>query len=210
MRIEIDGRKITAADGTTLLGAWLAAGHPLVDHVGCMGQGVCGACRVLVRRAGQDEATTELACVTRAEDGLQAAFLDDTTPHRAHPYHLDPTHDSWDAHGRVTEVFPEAPSCRHCDGCNNACPVDLEVHEGVVAAVAGDLVAAAGRFEDCVMCDLCTTACPEHIAPNHLGLFLRRMTTSLSLRPDDLLRRLHEIERGHMTIDVHASVEERG
>jgi hypothetical protein len=54
------------------------------------------------------------------------------------------------------------------------------------------------------MCDLCTVACPEHIRPNHLGLFVRRMIASLSLRPADLMRRLAQIERGEVTIDFDA------
>ena len=71
-------------------------------------------------------------------------------------------------------------------------------------AVAGDLSAASHVFDECVMCNLCTLACPEHIRPNHLGLFVRRMIATLTLRPGDLMRRLKQIEEGEMKIDFDA------
>ena len=64
--------------------------------------------------------------------------------------------------------------------------------------------ASGAVFDECVMCDLCTLACPEHIRPNHLGLFVRRMIATLTLRPADLIRRLQQIERGEMKIDFDA------
>ena len=59
-------------------------------------------------------------------------------------------------------------------------------------------------FDHCVMCNLCVAACPEHIDPAHLGQFLRRMVSSATLRPGDLIMRLHEIEEGRQTIDLDA------
>jgi Fe-S oxidoreductase len=78
------------------------------------------------------------------------------------------------------------------------------VQKGVELAVNGDLSGAAEVFAECIMCNLCTLACPERIRPNHLGLFLRRATTAMSLRPVDLMQRLQEIETGAATIDVDA------
>ena len=56
----------------------------------------------------------------------------------------------------------------------------------------------------CTNCNLCTLACPEHIRPNHLGLFVRRMIAAHALRPANLMRRLQQIERGEMKIDFDA------
>lgn len=201
VRLSIEGLEIDAAATSSILQAYVQAGHTLVEGVGCMGQGVCGSCRVMVRRAGEPEVRTQLACETVVEPGMQVAFLDYFTPSVQHVYRLRDITDSWDALRQVGEVFPEAAHCRHCGGCDRACPKGLEVQRGVELAVEGRLGAAGQVFDECVMCNLCTLACPEHIRPNHLGLFVRRMTASLGLRPGDLLRRLQQIESGAMGID---------
>lgn len=79
------------------------------------------------------------------------------------------------------------------------------------AAVAGDFAEVAEVFDQCVMCNLCTLACPERIWPNHLGLMVRRAVSALTLRPSDLIRRLNEIERdgGGLDLPVPAAGEER-
>jgi len=201
IRLSIEGRAIQAQATSSILQAFVQAGETLVEDVGCMGQGVCGSCRVLVRRAGSLEVKTQLACETVVEDGMQVAFLEDFTPSFRHAYRLEDITDSWQALGKIGEVFPEAAHCRHCGGCDRACPKGLDVQRGVNLAVDGELTASGQVFDECVMCNLCTLACPEHIRPNHLGLFVRRMIASLTLRPADLMRRLQQIESGEMTID---------
>ena len=205
VRLSVEGRAIQAPATSSILQAFVHAGETLVEGVGCMGQGVCGSCRVMVRRAGAPEVKTELACETVVEDGMQVAFLDYFAPTSArHVYRLEDIVDSWQALGKIDEVFPEAAHCRHCSGCDRACPKGLEVQRGVQLAVSGELGASSQVFDECVMCNLCTLACPEHIRPNHLGLFVRRMIASLSLRPSDLMRRLQQIESGEMKIDFDA------
>jgi succinate dehydrogenase/fumarate reductase-like Fe-S protein len=204
VRLSIEGRGIEAPASSSLLQAFVHAGQTLVEGVGCMGQGVCGSCRVMVRRAGQSDVRTELACETVVEEGMQAAFLDYFTASVRHVYRLQDIGDSWDALRRVGEVFPEAAHCRHCGGCDRACPKGLDVQRGVNLAVDGRLGASAEVFDECVMCDLCTLACPEHIRPNHLGLFVRRLIATHTLRPADLMRRLQQIERGELAIDFDA------
>lgn len=204
LRLSIEGRAIEAPASSSILQAYVHAGQTLVEGVGCMGQGVCGSCRVMVRRAGQDEVRTELACETVVEDGMQVAFLDDFRPSVRHAYTLPGSGDSWQLLRQVDQVFPEAAHCRHCGGCDRACPKGLEVQRGVSLAVEGRLAAAGQVFDECVMCGLCTLACPEHIQPNHLGLFVRRTIASLGLRPADLLRRLQQIDSGAMGIDFDA------
>ena len=204
VRLIVEGRSISASPGNSILQAFVQAGETLVEGVGCMGQGVCGSCRVMVRRAGEQEVKTELACETVVEEGLQVAFLEYLTPSTRHDYRIEDITDSWQAPRKLLELFPEAPHCRQCGGCDRACPKGLEVQRGVNLAVAGELGAAGDVFDECVMCNLCTVACPEYIRPNHLGLFVRRMIASLSLRPADLMRRLEQIERGELAIDFDA------
>src|SRR6478736_6118518 len=74
VRLSVEGRDIEAPAASSILQACVHAGQTLVDGVGCMGQGVCGSCRVLVRRAGAREVKTALACETLVEDGMQVAF----------------------------------------------------------------------------------------------------------------------------------------
>jgi len=204
VQLSVEGRPLQVPATSSILQAMVAAGETLVEGVGCMGQGVCGSCRVLVRRTGDSEVRTALACETLVEEGMQVAFLEYFTPAARHRYRMDELGDSWDALARIGEVFPEAGHCRHCGGCDRACPKGLDVQRGVNQAVAGEMASAAHVFDECVMCNLCTLACPEHIRPNHLGLFVRRLLASRSLRPSDLLRRLQEIERGEQAIDFDA------
>jgi succinate dehydrogenase/fumarate reductase-like Fe-S protein len=80
------------------------------------------------------------------------------------------------------------------------------VQRGVAFAVAGDFAATAEIFDQCVMCNLCTLACPERIWPNHLGLMVRRALAASILHPSDLIRRLNELERGDQVLDLSAAV----
>lgn len=200
-----DGHPLQAKPGTSLLQAWLKAGLPLTENIGCMGQGVCGACRVLVRRAGERLAGTALACETPAQDGMQVAFIDHFPARRPHVYDLHALTDGWTAISQIDTVFPEAKHCRHCGGCDAACPKGIDVQRMVNLAAAGQADAAAALFDHCILCNLCVAACPEHIDPAHLGQFVRRMSASLTLRPSDLIVRLHEIAAGKQIIDLDAT-----
>ncbi|KAA2213481.1 4Fe-4S dicluster domain-containing protein [Teichococcus oryzae] len=204
VRLVFEGHAIGAEAGSSLLQAWAAAGLPLTENVGCMGQGVCGACRVLVRRPGERLAGTALACETLAEEGMQVSFLDHFPARRPHAYDLHALTDSWTALDQIDAVFPEARNCRHCSGCDRACPKGIEVQRMVNLAAEGRAFSAAALFDHCVMCNLCVAACPEHIDPAHLGQFVRRMSAALTLRPADLISRLREIEQGGQPIDFEA------
>lgn len=202
--LTFEGHTLNAARGISLLQAWIQAGLALTENVGCLGQGVCGACRVLVRRRGERLAGTALACETLVEEGMQVAFIDHFPARRTHGYDLHAVRDSGTAIEQIDRVFPEAKDCRHCSGCDRACPKQIEVQRMVNLAASGQLAAAAALFDQCVMCNLCVAACPEHIDPAHLGQFVRRLHASLTLRPVDLALRLHEIEAGQQTISVDA------
>ena len=158
----------------------------------------------MVRRCGEQDVKTVLACETLVEESMQVAFLDYLTTPTQHVYRMEELGDSWQVLRTISEIFPEASHCRHCSGCDRACPKGLEVQRGVNLAVEGRLDASSQVFDECVMCNLCTLACPEHIRPNHLGLFVRRMIAAHSLRPANLIRRLQQIESGEMKIDFDA------
>ncbi|MBV8915821.1 MAG: ferredoxin [Acetobacteraceae bacterium] len=204
VRLTIDGTVFAAPATITIIQAYATSQTPLVKNVGCMGQGVCGSCRCMVRRAGSREVTTELACETLVEDGMQVSFIDYFTPRRPHVYQMEDVADSWRVNAQLNDIFPEARHCRHCGGCDRSCPKAIEVQRGVNLASGGDIRGASEVFEACIMCNLCTLACPEYIRPNHVGLFARRAVTALSLRPSDLIARLEQIETGAMGVDIEA------
>ena len=49
-------------------------------------------------------------------------------------------------------LYPEAPLCRNCNACTEACPQKIDVREGVWKAVFGDFKGVSEMFMDCVMC----------------------------------------------------------
>jgi Fe-S oxidoreductase len=204
VHLSFDGHAIQAEKGSSLLQAWIASGLPLTENAGCMGQGVCGACRILLRRPGERLPGTALACETPAEEGMQVSFVDHFPARRPHAYDLRRITDSWAVLDEVDRTFPEASNCRHCNGCDRACPKGIEVQRMVNLASVGQIFAAAELFDACVLCNLCVAACPEHIDPAHLGQFVRRVSASMTLRPSDLIMRLHEIEEGRQPIDPDA------
>lgn len=203
VQLVIDGHTVEADAQATVIQAYAQAGNALTANVGCMGQGVCGSCRCLVRHAGEREVRSALACETLVEAGMQVSFVDYFTPAHVHYYDLRELGDGWSRLDEVARLFPEAAHCRHCGGCDSACPKALQVQQGVAHAISGDFAAVEQIFDQCVMCNLCTLACPEQIRPNHLGLFVRRVQARAS-RPVDLLQRLQQIGSGEMQVDIDA------
>lgn len=199
--LTVDGSTVVAPASKSVIEAAWHAGIPQITGIGCL-QGSCGSCRIMVRRAGSSDVTMELACETVAEDGMQATFLSHLDFRGHHGYRIEDFHDPWDVVRRLNEVFPEAAHCRHCGGCDATCPRGIEVQRGVNLAVEGRIAEAGDLFETCVMCNLCTRACPEHIGPNHLGLLCRRLTAVHTLRPANLMLRLEQIRKGELTVDT--------
>lgn len=202
IHLTIDGHQVTAMEHVSIIQAYAHAGAAITANVGCMGQGVCGSCRCLVRKEGTREVQTLLACETTVEAGMQVSFIDYFMPAHVHHYQMSDINDSWRLLQRMHAIFPEASHCRHCGGCDRSCPRGIDVQQGVALCNAGDIAAVAAVFDPCIMCNMCTLACPENIRPNHLGLFVRRAVATLSLRPVDLLRRLHQLESGALAVDI--------
>ncbi len=199
INVNINGNDIELPHPMSAIQAVWHAGYPMVHGVGCL-EGVCGACKVLVRRAGGSEITTELGCQTIAEDGMQIIFLIFPTPNHHH-YNLSDFKNSWEMQGQFHAIFPEAASCRHCHGCTKSCPKDIDVEKGVELAVEGKFKESGEHFLECVMCGLCLTSCPERITPNHVGLFSRRISAYFHVRPSNLINRLEEMRKGLYAIE---------
>lgn len=199
--ISVDGLEIGVPPGSSIIEAAWHAGIPRVTGIGCL-QGACGSCRIMVRRAGKPDVRMELACETVIEDGMQVNFLDYLDFHGHHSYQLADFANVWDVLAKLDEVFPEAKHCRHCGGCDSSCPRGIDVQNGVNLAVAGRIAEAGDLFETCIMCNLCTRACPEHIGPNHLGLLCRRLTSMQVHRPPNLLHRLEQMRKGELKVDL--------
>lgn len=199
IKANINGKEIILPTSMSAIQAVWHAGYPMVHGVGCL-EGVCGACKVLVRRTGGSEITTELGCQTMVEDGMQIIFLVFPAPNH-HTYELTDFKNSWDLQGQFHQVFPEAAHCRHCHGCTKSCPKDIDVEKGVNLAVEGKFREAGELFLECVMCGLCLTSCPERITPNHVGIFCRRISAYFHIRPSNLINRLEEIRKGRYKID---------
>lgn len=189
--LTINGLSVEARTGMTVVEAAWSGGVERVTSVACM-EGVCGSCRVMLKRSKQ--VTVALACQTLVEDGLEVIFLPPASAPRHH-YEFGDFRDGWDTHARFQEVFPEAARCRHCHGCDASCPKGIKVEEGVALASAGRFGDAGEAFFECIMCELCVGACPELIAPAHVGLFSRRVTAHFHVRPPNLIHRLEELRQ---------------
>jgi ferredoxin len=94
-------------------------------------------------------------------------------------------------------LYPEAPLCRNCNACTEACPQGIDVREGVWRAVFGDFKAVSEMFMDCVMCGLCAPVCIADIAPNLVALYASRAQGAhFTGKPERLAHRIKEIEDG--------------
>lgn len=177
---------------------------PCVKGVGCL-DGVCGSCRVMVRYKDTVDIKMALGCQLLIEEGMDVFFSVFDTPSQ-HRYNLSEINTSWDVQTEFHKIFPEAQSCRHCGGCNKACPKGIDVENGVDLAVRGRFRESGELFVDCVMCNLCMTGCPEFIDPNHVGLFARRVTGYFHTRPSNLINRLAAVNSGMLDVDIDEEV----
>lgn len=196
----INGKAISAPAYLSVIQALWYSGYPRIKSIGCL-EGVCGSCRVLVRRKDSQDIKTELGCQVLIEEGMQVTFLAFPTPAQQH-YNLENIRNSWEVQANFHAIFPEAEHCRHCGGCNRTCPKGIDVEKAVVLAAKGRFREAGDLFIECVMCDLCQSACPENIAPNHVGLFSRRVTSHLHTRPSNLINRLEQLRKGELKVEL--------
>ncbi|MGI9646878.1 MAG: 2Fe-2S iron-sulfur cluster-binding protein [Ilumatobacteraceae bacterium] len=109
--IEVEGVPVTAGSSSSIIEAIWSAGHTLVTNVGCLGQGVCGSCRVMATRRDSHEVDMELACETVVEDGMRVAFVAHLAPQRERHLDLERVRDSWELGDELSSLFPEAEAC---------------------------------------------------------------------------------------------------
>ncbi len=190
--VEIYGKKFEVPEGITVIKALWYTGHEVVRGAGCLG-GFCGACATYYRTKDDPKVKTCLACQTSVEDGMSFSIVP-PFPARKAVYDIaklqDPKQD-------LFNLYPEAPLCRNCNACTEACPQKIDVREGVWKAVFGDFKSVSEMFMDCVMCGLCAPVCIADIAPSLVALYVSRAQgVHFVEKPEQLDHRIKEIESG--------------
>ncbi len=195
--VEIEGKPHRVPAGITLIKALWYSGQEVIRGVGCLG-GFCGACATYYRTKDDPKVKTCLACSFAVEDGMSFSFMP-AFPARKATYDLakltDPKQD-------LFTLYPEAPLCRNCNACTEACPQSIDVREGVWKAVFGDFKAVSEMFMDCVMCGMCAPVCIADIAPNLVALYASRAQgVHFTDKPEGLDKRIQAIEQGRYQAD---------
>ena len=108
LTLTIDGHEVKASADSSIIQAYARSGSAITANVGCMGQGVCGSCRCMVRKDGERDVQTALACETPVEAGMQVSFIDYFLPEHVHYYDTQNLGDGWDVLEEVNAIFPEA------------------------------------------------------------------------------------------------------
>jgi len=190
--VEIAGKTFQVPEGITVIKALWYTGQDVVRGVGCLG-GFCGACATYYRTKDDPKVRTCLACQTAVQDGMSFSMVP-PFPARKAIYDVSKLQDPKQ---ELFTLYPEAPLCRNCNACTEACPQGIDVREGVWRAVFGDFKAVSEMFMDCVMCGLCTPVCIADIAPNLVALYASRAQGAhFTDRPERLTHRIQEIEEG--------------
>ena len=195
--VEIDGKPFQVPAGVTLMKALWYTGHDVTRGAGCLG-GFCGACSTYYRTKDDPKVKTCLACSHAVEDGMSFSFAP-PFPARKATYDLTQIEDPKQA---LFELYPEAPLCRNCNACTEACPQKIDVREGVWKAVFGDFKAVSETFMDCVMCGLCAPVCIADIAPSLVGVYASRAYGVREMaKPPGLADRIQAIADGRYDDD---------
>lgn len=195
--VEIAGKTHQVPAGITLMKALWYTGHEVIRGAGCLG-GFCGACGTYYRTKDDPRVKTCLACSFAVEDGMSFSFAP-PFPARKAIYNIreltDPKQD-------LFTLYPEAPLCRNCNACTEACPQGIDVREGVWRAVFGDFKAVSDMFMNCVMCGLCAPVCIADIAPNFVALYASRAQgVHFTEKPIGLKQRIQAIAEGRYQED---------
>lgn len=195
--VEIAGKPFQVPAGVTLMKALWYTGHEVTRGAGCLG-GFCGACATYYRTKDDPKVKTCLACSHAVEDGMSFSFAP-PFPARKATYDVTQVADPKQA---LFNLYPEAPMCRNCNACTEACPQNIDVREGVWKAVFGDFKAVSETFMDCVMCGLCAPVCIADIAPNFVGVYASRAYGAREMeKPLGLSERIQAIEEGRYNDD---------
>jgi len=190
--IYIMGKEYRVPAGLTIMQAMEYAGYRFIRGAGCRA-GFCGACSTLYRLRGDYKLKADLACQTRAEDGMYLVQIPFVPAERA-VYTLGeerPTPQLFQ------KYYPEIARCVQCNTCTKACPQDLEAMDIIQYAIRGDIAGVAELSFDCIQCGLCAARCPAEIVHYHLAQLGRRVYGKY-LVPEEVNvgRRVSEIEEG--------------
>ncbi|VAX30201.1 4Fe-4S ferredoxin, iron-sulfur binding domain protein [hydrothermal vent metagenome] len=193
VKVEIMGKQHYVPEGLTMLQAMWHTGHELTRGVGCLG-GICGACPSKYTTPEDAKIKTALACQTQVEEGMSFSLTAAYYPNRKVVSDFKKMEDPKQ---EIFRLYPETALCRNCDACTQACPKGIDVRTGVWKAAFGQFKEGADLFLSCVMCSLCVPVCIADIAPNQVGLYMRRAQgIFFNEKSSHLLARLEEIEQG--------------
>ena len=189
--VEIQGKTYQVPEGISILQAYWSIGEELIHGVGCLG-GVCGACTVTFRFGSPPQARTGLACQIPVKEGMSFNLFP-IEIQRKGKYQLG----GFEHPGsELLRIYPETKRCVSCHACTNACPQEINVMDGVLNAIRGNLEPVSESFYNCVMCGLCAVVCDVGIKPHWVGLYSRRVMGQKNKGRDvRLQKRIQEIER---------------
>ena len=160
--ITVDGEKITAKSGQSIIDALISSNKSVVGKIGCSG-GVCGACLCTVEIG--DKKRYSLACRTEVKDGMNVRFLSpDFKSGKRDASALKSLNTA------VKDIYPEILSCVSCGKCDRQCVKGIEVKKCIDLAIRGDIKTLTDLAFSCVECGACSVGCPAKI--NHAEVFL--------------------------------------
>lgn len=197
--ILFDGEPFRVLPGLTVLSALEETGKGFVRGVGCRG-GVCGACTIFYRRAGEYELKAGLMCQEVVAEGMEILPLPYFPQKKvSHDLALAPGETP---HYRVVNLYPEVNRCIMCGECTRLCPMGIDVMGYVGMIKRGDLHGAARSSFICIQCQACVARCPAQISHPNAALAARRFHGSHQVpRAEHLAKaaehaRSEEIKRG--------------
>ena len=191
--VFIMGKEYIVPETLTIIKAVEYAGYQYMRGCGCRG-GICGACAVYYRIAGDYRLKTGLACQTVIQPNMILAQMPFFPANRPN-YELNEFNG--DNHGAFRDLYPEVFKCVGCGTCTRACPMDIDVMDYIALMKRGDLKKAAEKSFDCVMCGLCANRCPAQISQFTAAMLVRRINGKyLTPKAEHLQKRVEKVKKG--------------
>ena len=192
VEIYIANGKYRVPGSATVMQAFEHAGFQFIRGCGCRG-GVCGACSFVYRLPQSFELHTGLACQTRVEPGMQVIQIP-FFPVKKADYEVEEMEATTE---EVVKLYPEIVKCIGCNTCTKACPMEINVMNGVADILRGNIDKSANNSVSCTMCGLCAVRCPAGLAPYLYFLLCRRLYGRHIMAPFTAVPpRMAEIENG--------------